>query len=43
MRSLHPHGSGVLQKKNTKQPNSDYDLHKYFAVLPITEEYNGSW
>lgn len=35
MRSLRPHDSGVLQKiKNTK-PNSDYGLHKHFAVLPI--------
>lgn len=34
MQSLHPHGSGVLQKRKTQKQNSDNGLHKHFAVLP---------
>lgn len=37
MRSLHPHGSGVLQKRKHQKQNSDNGLHKHFAVLPITK------
>lgn len=38
MRSLRPHGSGVLQKRKHQKPNSENGLHIHFAVLPIAKD-----